>query len=448
MPAKYWLPLIVAVAVSTAMFLVSEMSYRSFADTRDEVSRGVVLQSRLLEFEKTLVDAETSQRGYLITSHADYLERFPKALERLRWLQADLRDLVAGDREVREQFSDLNGLVAQKIAAMNETIRLAGSGDLKGAIAFVGAGEGENLMNRIRAALQSINALVALRIRDQSKAWEKSVDTSRTGVLIVVAVNLALIAITALLLLRDNRRAMETMNFKATHTEQLEREVEIRTKELSSLSAHLQSSTEQEKAALARELHDELGGILTPAKMDLSWLQERLAADRQGTERVRRVTKLIDEGIDMKRRIIENLRPSLLDHLGLKAALQWNVEQTCKAASLECHFRLGESVQRMPPDLEIALYRVAQEGVTNTIKHAKATKVELSLDRTADGLRLVIADNGIGIGDPGSFKRMSHGLVGMRHRVHSIGGAVQIRGEPGKGTVIEVFVPMAAPTSI
>ena len=447
MPAKYWLPLIVAVAVSTAMFLVTEMSYRSFADTRAEVSRGVVLQSRLLEFEKSLVDAETSQRGYLITGREDFLERFPKALERLRWLQADLRDLMADDREVREQFSDINGLVALWISAMNESIGLAHSGDFKGAIALLGAGEGESLMNRIRAALQSINALVASRIQDRSNTWQKSVDTSRTGVTIVVAVNLALIAITALLLLRDKRRAIETMDLKATYTAQLERDVESRTRELSSLSAYLQSSTEQEKAALARELHDELGGILTPAKMDLSWLQERLAADPQGEERVRRLTKLIDEGIDMKRRIIEDLRPSLLDHLGLKAALQWNVEETCKAASLECHFRLSDLVQRLPPDLEIALYRVAQECVTNVIKHAKATLVELTLERTAPGLLLVIADNGVGIGDTGAFKRMSHGLVGMRHRVHSIGGTIEIRGTPGKGTVINVSVPLESPPS-
>jgi signal transduction histidine kinase len=447
MPAKYWLPLIVAVAVSTAMLLVTEISYRSFADTRAEVSRGVVLQSRLLEFEKTLLDAEASQRGYLITGRADFLERFPKALERLRWLQADLRDLVAGDREVREQFSYANGLVALKIAQMDETIRRAGSGDFKGAIAFVAAGEGENLMNRIRDALQSTNALVASRIRDQSKSWEKSVDTSRTGVLIVVAVNLALIAITALLLLRDNRRAMETMGLKATYTEQLERDVEIRTKELSSLSAYLQASTEEEKAALARELHDELGGILTPAKMDLSWLEGRLASDPASVERVRRLTKLIDEGIDMKRRIIEDLRPSLLDHLGLKAALQWNVEETCKAANIECRLKLSDSVERLSADLEIALYRVVQESVTNIIKHARATLVELTLERTAPGLLLVIADNGVGIGDTGAFKRMSHGLVGMRHRVHSIGGTIDIRGTPGRGTVIAVSVPLETPAS-
>jgi signal transduction histidine kinase len=445
LPARFWLPLAVAVAVSTAMFLVSEMSYRSFAETRAEVSRGVILQSRLLEFEKTLVDAETSQRGYLITQRADFLAPFPRALERLRWLQSELRDMVEADREIREHFADLNGLVALKIGDMDETIQRAGSGDFKGAMSMLGDAEAAQLVLRIRDTLNTINVLVASRIRGQSKTWEESVQSSRTGVLIVVAVNLALIAIAALLLIRDNRRAMENTRLKATYTEMLEREVETRTSELSSLTAYLQASTEEEKAALARELHDELGGILTPAKMDLTWLEGRLANDPEGAARVRRLTKLIDEGIDMKRRIIEDLRPSLLDHLGLNAALQWNVEETCKAANLDCHLRLGDSVERLRADLEIALYRVVQESVTNTIKHARATEVELTLDRTAEGLRLVIADNGIGIGDPGAFKRMSHGLAGMRHRVRSVGGAIEIRGEPGKGTVVEVLVPLGAP---
>ncbi len=429
------------------MFLVSEMSYRSFADTRDEVSRGVILQSRLLEFEKTLVDAETSQRGYLITSHADYLERFPKAIERLSSLQAELRDLVAVNRDIREQFADINAMVALKIDEMESTIRPARGGDFETAQEALGNDEGRLSCMHIRESLKALNALVGERIRGQSKNWQNSVEASRTGVLIVVVVNVVLIAIAALLLIRDNRRAIETMRLKATYTEQLERDVATRTRELSSLSAYLQASTEEEKAALARELHDELGGILTPAKMDLSWLEGRLAADPASVERIRRLIKLIDEGIDMKRRIIEDLRPSLLDHLGLTAALRWNVEETCKAASLECRFKLSDSVERLPANLEIALYRVVQESVTNITKHAQATLVELTLERTPSGLLLVIADNGVGIGDTGAFKRMSHGLVGMRHRVHSIGGTIDIRGTPGKGTVIAVSVPLDSPVT-
>jgi signal transduction histidine kinase len=441
------LPLLGAVAISTVMFLVSETSYRAFSNTRDDLGTGLALQTHLLELEKTLVDAESSQRGYLVTRRSDYLVPFSKAIERVRPLQANLRDLVSVDREIRERFADVNASIALKIAEMEKSTRLAGSGDFEGALAMLGSDEGQQLMLRIRDSLKALNALVASRIQDQSEKWERSVDAGRAGVITVVTVNVVLIAIAALLLIRDNRRAIETMRLKATYTKQLEQDVEVRTKELSSLSAYLQASTEEEKAALARELHDELGGILTPAKMDLSWLEGRLAGDPASVERIRRLVKLIDEGIDMKRRIIEDLRPSLLDHLGLTAALRWNVEETCKAANLECRFKLSDSVERLPADLEIALYRVVQESVTNITKHAQATLVELTLERTASGLLLVIADNGVGIGDTGAFKRMSHGLVGMRHRVHSIGGTIEIRGTPGRGTVIVVSVPMGTPAT-
>jgi len=115
-----------------------------------------------------------------------------------------------------------------------------------------------------------------------------------------------------------------------------------RTRELMSLSAFLQTHYEQEKARLARELHDELGGILTPAKMDLSWLEARLGGDAQYQERMKRLSALIDQGIDLKRRIIEDLRPSLLDHLGLAPAVQWFVDEACGAAKLQSHVKMNK----------------------------------------------------------------------------------------------------------
>src|SRR5258707_10945897 len=140
-------------------------------------------------------------------------------------------------------------------------------------------------------------------------------------------------------------------------------EIARRTHELSSLSGFLQTHAEREKADLARELHDELGGILTPAKMDLAWLQASLGSNPEYAMRVARLSALIDQGIDLKRRVIEELHPSLLDHLGLATALQWYVDETCRAAGIECRVSIPE-LARMSPDLEIALYRIVQESVT------------------------------------------------------------------------------------
>lgn len=226
-------------------------------------------------------------------------------------------------------------------------------------------------------------------------------------------------------------------------TEAVERQVEERTRELSSLSNFLQTHSEREKALLARELHDALGGILTPAKMDLAWLEGRLADHPDYGPRILRLSALIDSGIDLKRRIIENLRPSLLDHLGLASALHWYVQETCRSAGIESRLMVSERLERLPSDLEIALYRLVQESVNNIVKHAQAKALDLTLERTDDGLQLSIADDGVGIADLEYAKRLSHGLAGMMHRVRSVGGSFDVRSQPGKGTRIDVFVPLA-----
>jgi hypothetical protein len=213
-------------------------------------------------------------------------------------------------------------------------------------------------------------------------------------------------------------------------------------REMSTLSNFLQTHAEREKALLARELHDSLGGILTPAKMDLAWLEIRLGKEPEYAERLRRLGALIDQGIDLKRRVIENLHPSLLDHLGLASALQWYVDDVCRAAGIRCQLAISEKLERLAPDLEIALYRLTQESVANVLKHAQARNLELSLERTDKGLSMVIADDGVGIADLDGAKALSYGLAGMMHRVRSVNGTFDIRSTPERGTRIEVFIPL------
>jgi signal transduction histidine kinase len=218
---------------------------------------------------------------------------------------------------------------------------------------------------------------------------------------------------------------------------------DVAAREMSSLCHFLQQHSEREKAALARELHDALGGILTPAKMDLAWLMARLGSDPEFASRMARLNALIDQGIDLKRRIIEDLRPSLLDHLGLSSALQWYVDEACRDAGLECRLTISDQLERLSPDLEIALYRLVQEGVGNVVKHARAGRLDLTIERTAKGLNVVMADNGIGIRDMEHAQGLSHGLAGMMHRVRSVDGTFDIDSQPGEGTRIRVFVPLA-----
>lgn len=210
---------------------------------------------------------------------------------------------------------------------------------------------------------------------------------------------------------------------------------------LASLSNFLQMQTEREKAALARELHDSLGGLLTPAKMDLAWLEARLGNDPLYAPRLKRLSDLIDNGIDLKRRIIEALRPSLLDHLGLASALQWHVDDACRAAGVKCRLSIDDSIGRLAPDLEITLYRMVQEMVANVVRHSQAASLEMELLPRDGGLGLLVSDDGVGI-EHLEATLLSHGFSGLMHRVKSVDGTFNIRSAAGKGTRIEVFVPL------
>ena len=222
----------------------------------------------------------------------------------------------------------------------------------------------------------------------------------------------------------------------------LEQVVAERTAELSDLTSHLQSVTEQEKAQLARDLHDELGGLLTAARMDLSWLQGRAsAAEPEAQSKLAALAGAIDTAMSLKRRIVESLRPALLDHFGLAMALQSHFETTCEAAGLVCHCSVAADEQPVPQDLAIALFRVAQEALTNVLRHAHAQSVDLEFGSDADGYRMSIADDGIGFDPARSLGGVSHGIGGMRHRIRNLGGEFTQRANAPRGSRIEVSVP-------
>ena len=214
--------------------------------------------------------------------------------------------------------------------------------------------------------------------------------------------------------------------------------------EMEALCTFLQSRGENERAGLARELHDTLGGILTPAKMDVAWLRARLGDESQYAVRIARLDGLIDQAIDVKRRIIEDLRPSLLDHLGLAAALQWYVEEASAKAGLEAHLAVDPRLGRLPGPIEIASFRLAQEAIDNTVKHARAKRIEVAIERDEESVHIVISDDGVGIDDLTAAHRLAQGLASMRHRVRALGGRLELRSPAGQGTRLAVTIPVSA----
>jgi signal transduction histidine kinase len=276
--------------------------------------------------------------------------------------------------------------------------------------------------------------------------WNHSSDAnwwSRGSLILLAVVNLVLLIIVARLFISEAMAHERQRQAAEREARELEKLVEARTRELSALSTHLQAFAEKEKSELAHNLHDELGGLLTAAKMDLSWLQGRISDQPQIQQRLQQLGNVLDEAMDMKRRVVEDLRPSLLDHFGLPTALRAYFEAACTKASLNCSIELTDD-EVQPKDTAIALFRVVQEALTNVVRHANAKSVRLELTSQADHYRLRIVDDGVGMDLQNPQFRWSHGLMGMRHRVTALGGRFEIESAPKRGTTIYAEVPKQA----
>ncbi len=258
---------------------------------------------------------------------------------------------------------------------------------------------------------------------------------------ILVAVSqVAAIAIQNALAYRKIQRGEEQLKYS---NEQLRR-----------LSAHLQSAREEERTRIAREIHDELGQVLTALKMDLSLLGRKFAAADTIVPRslvlneIKSMSKLIDHTIQSIREIIVELRPEMLDDLGLKAAIEWQVQEFQSRTHIPCRFDTNLEEIDLDHERSMAVFRILQESLTNVARHANATNVAVNLTEADDSLLLEVRDNGRGITPSEMEKTKSFGILGMQERALLLGGEINIQGSAGQGTMVSLRVPLAQLGSI
>lgn len=237
------------------------------------------------------------------------------------------------------------------------------------------------------------------------------------------------------------------MNAKSTAVDkqQLEAGVAQRVEELSALSTSLLRLMESERAQLARELHDELGGLITAAKMDMAWLQANIGGtlDAASEEKFRSVVQLLNQAMLLKRRVVESLRPSLLDHFGLSVALRSHFEEHCGQAGVEFIATLPEEITDLEPAVQLTLFRVAQEALGNLLARGQAKHVELVIEpETDEGYFMTVGDDGRAMDDT-----QVRALAGMRHRLMGAGGRLQVDAVPDRGNRIRAFVPRSREVS-
>lgn len=228
-------------------------------------------------------------------------------------------------------------------------------------------------------------------------------------------------------------------------TERIKAEEELKSsyKAVRSLTAHLQNIREEERTNIAREIHDELGQQLTVLKMDVAWLNKKFQGpDEKVNSRLKDLLTMIDETVKSVRRISSQLRPSLLDDLGLTAAMEWQLGEFEKRAGIKTLFDAPHEELPVPDASKTALFRIFQECLTNVLRHSSATSVAVSLKEADQQLVMSITDNGVGFEPLKVGEKRTLGILGMKERAEMIGGTYEINSKPGEGTSVIVSVPL------
>lgn len=329
----------------------------------------------------------------------------------------------------------------------NDTSNVAGNVASNDPSSFTNSDPLRSATNPADAALID-TTLTLLRDNEERRA-QHALDSSRADQRIstLCAAGLSALNIVLFILLFRNLgiqidRQARVQRQLITQQEQLDQLVNERTRQLEALGWHLQAVSENEKTQLARELHDELGAILTASKMDVAWANRKLKDSApEIADKLRRALANLDQGIALKRRIIEDMRPTVLANFGLVTALRTLADEAAQRNSWTLELHLPADDVQLDEQTEIALFRVAQESLTNAAKYARASKVSIGLDVGDAQVALHIADNGVGIKPADLNRTHTHGLLGMRQRVAAHGGRFDIKRGVPNGTDIYVMMP-------
>ena len=433
-----------ALATLAALFLVAinETGFEQSSKALDDIAAASRTRGGLNRVLQLVLDAETGSRGYLLTGDERYLEPYNAAVSEVGQQLDQLRaDFPSGGEEA-QTLVQMSRNVQRKLAEMDLSVRMRKQGNEDAWKFVLMTDVGKEHMDAIRVEAAKLIQGATTRVDVSQGKVRSSLELSRVGILLVT-----LIALVAFYLYLRQTTALKEAGERQQQVLQaerdlLERQVRERTASLAELATHLQDVREEERGHLARELHDELGALLTAAKLDVARLKSRLGAQPapEITQRLQHLTEALNSGIALKRRIIEDLRPSSLSNLGLTASLEILAREFSERSGIEVATSL-EPVQ-LDESRQLTVYRLVQESLTNIGKYAQAELVDVSLRDYGGHVEVEIQDNGQGF-DVARIKPSTHGLAGMRHRVEAAGGRLSVSSTTGEGTRIAAVLPTA-----
>lgn len=422
----------IALTLLVISYIQSSLGLQALRDLNAQTAR----IEKIDRLQMLLINAETSVRGYLLTGDLVYLEPYEQAAPNIdlaiTQLPMDFADHGTVDVAV------LAALAREKWTVMSEAVARQALGehppdDMAGKI----------LMDEVRrqlSVLRSYTLEEGQAVVDQSSA--RFALAQKVGAALAVATLALLMALFAVLQRQFSLRE-RIANLLASENERLDIQVRKRTVELRQLARYLTNAREDEKSRLARELHDELGALLTAAKLDSDWIARKLSPHSEAALRPRleRLKGTLADGIALKRQIINDLRPPLLSELGIVESLRALASGAGGEPGIRVETELPETAPEIDNERALVLFRIAQEAFTNALKYANPSQLKLSLSTDEHAAHLRVSDNGRGFVVE-QRPRDRHGIDGMKHRVQAYGGDFVIHSAPGQGTTIAASIPL------
>ncbi|NNU41928.1 CHASE3 domain-containing protein [Ramlibacter montanisoli] len=433
--------LILALLAALVLIGINETGYSQSSRALERIEEYTRTRNQVNRLLQHVLDAETGSRGYLLTGDPRYLEPYNAAVAEIGQNLEGLRRNYPAEAAESATLGQLTRNVQRKLAEMDLSVRMRKQGNEDAWKFVLMTDVGKEHMDAIREQAGKLIQSATSGMMDAQDQVQDTLGLARAGIAIVATA--ALIAF--YLYLRQTTRLKLAGEQQQAALQQerdlLESQVRERTASLAQLATHLQQVREDERGHLARELHDELGALLTAAKLDVARLKSRLGTPPpEVMQRLQHLTETLNSGIALKRRIIEDLRPSSLANLGLTASLEILAREFSERSGIDVATSL-EQVE-MDESGQLTIYRTVQESLTNASKYAEATHVEVSVRGYSNHVEVEIRDDGKGF-DVRNVKPTTHGLAGMRHRVEAAGGRLNIGSQPGNGTRILATLPKA-----
>lgn len=433
-----------AILAACLMIGINEYGYKQTNQSLTNLTHAYDTRTAVNSLMKEMLDAETGLRGFLLTGDENYLQPYNDAVKSINQSLERIRTLLENSREGMDLFVPLSRSISRKTAEMDLSLRLfrEGNADALKFVMFTDMGNKD--MINIRELSNRLDALKIAEAKTHNQNVHASVFLARMGVATVT-----LIGVFAFYLYLRQNNMIERMHkreqaLQLEERSRLEQLVRERTATLTELANHLQQVREDERGHLARELHDELGALLTAAKLDVARLKSKIEmSNPEVADRVKHLTETLNSGIALKRRIVEDLRPSSLTNLGLPTSLEILTTEFAQRSgiAMEANFEAVE----LPDATELTIYRLVQESLTNISKYANATSIQVTVHKYPSYVAVQIQDNGEGF-DLATIRPNSHGLAGMRHRVEAVGGRLTINSTLGEGTTVSAVIPVGTTT--